>query len=263
MAPRVAATLPCRSESTRLYGKPLQQVGERPILEHLVAQLERVDAIDEIVLAIGDAPSKRSYVDFATTHGLEYVVGSTERVLDRLIDAAEAVAADTVVRTTTENPVVYWENLTELVESHTRAGADFSVTRDLPHGVPVEVVSIDALRTARDEGEQRHRGEASTSYITENPGSFTIQTADPPAVLRRPEIRVTVDNPCDLQFVRAVYERLPDESEPLSLFDVVDVIDEHPALLDINGHKPDGTDEAVRSGAPIRYGTDRSRDSRT
>lgn len=251
MDERVVATLACRSESTRLYGKPLQRIGDDHVLGRLLDQLERVDALDEIVLAISDSPSQSSYVAVAESRDLEYVVGPTEDVLGRLIQAANAVDGDVVVRTTTENPFVYWENLDDLV----REDADLSVTRNLPHGAPIEVVSLAALEESHERGQPRHRSEHCTSYITEHPETFTIRTVDPPERLARPDVRVTVDNPCDLIFVREVYDRLAAEPDEIRLEDVVDVLEHEPELLEINDHKPDGTDPAVVESAPFRYGS--------
>jgi len=73
---KVAATLACRSESSRMYGKPLQPVGDRPIIQHLIDRLRKVRSIDEIVLAISEGPSHAAYVDYANREGLKYVIGS-------------------------------------------------------------------------------------------------------------------------------------------------------------------------------------------
>ena len=49
---RVVAALACRAGGSRLYGKPVQRIGDRTILEYLVARLASVPRIDQIVLAI-------------------------------------------------------------------------------------------------------------------------------------------------------------------------------------------------------------------
>ena len=51
--------------------------------------------------------------------------------------AADAAGADIAIRTTTENPYVYWENMETLVREHLELGMDLTVTEKLPLGAIV------------------------------------------------------------------------------------------------------------------------------
>ncbi|WP_324759594.1 N-acetylneuraminate synthase family protein [Haloarcula sp. GH36] len=240
----VAATLACRAESTRLYGKPLQLVGEKSILAHQIAQLREVDAIDEIVLAVSDTPSKTAFEEFAADFDLEYVVGDEVNVLGRVIAAGKSVDADIAVRVTTENPFIYHEGIDEQIETTIRKDADLTVPRNLPLGSFAEVISMRALERAHKLGDDRHRSELVTSFITENPESFDIVGMTPPEALNRPDVRLTVDNPCDLILVRNIWEQVSNHSDPYNLESVLDYYDSKD-FDSINEEKPDGTDDAV------------------
>lgn len=231
---KTVATLACRAESSRLYGKPLQPLGDRPILQHLVDRLRRVQRLDEIVLAISDGPSRGAFVDFAERERLRWIAGDERDVLSRLIAAAECAHADIVLRTTTENPYVYWENLDELVELHLANGADLSVTAPLPVGSLVEVVGLDALRASHRLGEDRHRSELCTLFIAENPDSFTIQKIEPPESVQRPHYRLTVDTPRDLILVREVWRALHRDGYLIPLEEICRYLDDHPELAGSN-----------------------------
>lgn len=241
---KVAATLACRAESDRLYGKPLQKIGEKSILSHQISQLRRVEAIDEIVLAISDTPSKSVFVEFAETRDLSYVVGDEDDVLGRIIRASNAVNTDLAVRTTTENPFIYQKAIGEQVEQSIAKNADLVVTRNLPLGAFAEVVSVSALERAHDLGEDRHRSELVTSFITENPGSFKIVGIEPPETLNRPDVRLTVDNPCDLILVRRIWKHVSNQKDPYNLESILESYDVN-SLKEINSGKPDGDDKEV------------------
>ena len=231
---KVAATLACRAESTRLYGKPMQLVGGRPIMELLIEQLRQVKSIDEIVLAISEGPSRLIFIDYAEKHRLPYVVGPEKDVLKRLIMAGEKVGADIAVRTTTENPYTYWQNLDELIRLHVENNADLTVTEGLPLGTLIEVISMDALRRSHKHGEDRHRSELCSLFIAENPDIFTIQKVEGPKKLQRPEFRLTVDTPYDLILVRTLWDALHKEGRLITLEEIVDYLDAHPDLAKIN-----------------------------
>jgi len=231
---KVAATLACRAESTRLYGKPMQLVGARPIIQHLVDRLRQAKSIDEIVLAISDGPSSSVFVDFAEKQGLRYVVGPEKDVLGRLIMAADSVQADIVLRTTTENPYIYYENIDDLIRMHIENNADLTVTEKLPLGAFLEVITLNSLKTAHMYGEDRHRSEFCTLFIAENPDIFTIQKILPPQKLQRPEIRLTVDTPYDLILVRTIWDALNKGGHIITIEEIIDYLDLHPDIAGIN-----------------------------
>lgn len=231
---KVVATLACRAESTRLFAKPLQRVGNSTILDRVVAYLREATLIDEIVLAISNGPSSALFIEFSEANHLRYVLGDEKDVLGRLILAGEQVRADICIRTTTENPFIYTENLDELIRLHIENNADLSVTEQLPLGSLVEVIALSALQRSHAQGEDRHRSELCTLFIAENPESFTIQRIDPPEALRRPKVRLTVDTPEDLILVRKVIEALEPDGKRARVAEVVAFLDENPEIAKIN-----------------------------
>jgi sialic acid synthase SpsE/spore coat polysaccharide biosynthesis protein SpsF (cytidylyltransferase family) len=249
---KVVATLACRSESTRLYGKPLQLVGEKPILEHQIDRLRRVESIDEIVLAISDSPSKKAFVDFAENQCLSYVTGSEEDVLYRLISAGRMANADIVVRSMTENPFIYWQQIDDLITTLKDNNLDLTCGFKLPLGAFVEVISLSALELSHQHGDNHHRSELCSQFILDNPHSFDIASLKPAEELCRPDIRLTVDNPDDLQLVREVSDRLSTE-ELLSLKNIVRCIDEN-NLNNINSSRPDGNTSLTKTNSYHVYG---------
>ena len=240
----VAATLACRAESTRLYGKPLQMIGEKPILEHQISQLRDVSGIDEIILAISDTPSQSAFIEFANSHDLSYVVGDEVDVLGRVIDAGDAVDADILVRNTTENPFIYQDVIDTQIEHAIVENADLIICRNLPLGSSTEVISARALKQAHEFGDDRHRSELVTTFITENPDSFDIIGIESPEAVARPDVRLTVDNPCDLILTRKLWDHVSETNNPYDLERLLTVYDEHD-LASINDSKPDGTTEDV------------------
>ena len=231
---RVVAVIACRLNSTRLYGKPMQLVGEHPILFHLIERLRQAKAIDEIVLAISDAPGQEVFVDFAGKNDLRYVVGSDRDVLQRLIEAGEMAGAGTIVRHTSDNPFVYWENLDELIATHIRENSDLTVTEHLPIGAYVEILSLDALKTSHRHGDERHRSELCDLFIVERPEQFKIFRVPAPAEVAKPSYRLTVDTPEDLVLVRRVWAALQSPGKLISIEDIVRYLDTHPEVASLN-----------------------------
>ncbi|MCB2211507.1 hypothetical protein KQI52_05290 [bacterium] len=223
---KTCAAIACRAYSTRLFGKPLQLVGDRPILTHLLDQMKQAKRLDEIVLAISEGPDSGLFIEYAREHGYKYVVGAGRDVQYRLIMAAESVGADVILRNTSENPFIYWENIDEIIERHIANGNDFTVTEKLPIAAFVEVVSTAALKRAHDLGDERTRSELVMLYIAEHPDQFKIDRVAPPADLARPEIRFAVDDPMDLLMIRKMWDAVNNGRKFVPLKELIDYWDQ-------------------------------------
>ena len=236
---KVVATLACRVQSKRLYAKPLQLIdidNEITILEYLVGFLKTCKGIDEIVLAISEGVENHSFEMLAQKMGLRYVIGPELDVQQRLIMAAEKGAGNIVYRVTTECPFIYMDTFEKILEIHIRNRAALTVIEGLPEGTYYEIISLSALKAAHDQGEERHRSELCTLYMFENPDKFFMQRLrlESPK-LERPDIRLTVDYPEDLIVVREIYKALKKSGEYIKIADIIDYMDAHPKLKELNG----------------------------
>ncbi len=224
---KTCAAIACRAYSTRLFGKPLQPVGDRAILTHLLDQLKQATKLDEIVLAISEGPDAGLFIEYANEHGYKYVVGAGRDVQYRLIMAAEKVGADVILRSTSENPFIYWENLDECITHHIENGNDFTVTEKLPIAAFVEIVSTEALKRAHDLGDERTRSELCTVFIAEHQDLFKVERVVPPSELARPDIRFAVDDPMDLIMIRRIWDDLNQGRKFIPLEEIVRYWDAH------------------------------------
>jgi len=228
---KIAAVIACRIESTRLYGKPLQLVGGKPILEHIVDQLRNCKLIDTIVLAISDRKRNEKFVEFANQHGLKYVLGDDIDVLQRLIMGAEFVNANTVVRVTSEDPIKYWKGIDDAIKQHTSLKADYTeCISKLPEGTGFEIIQLDALKKSHKDGHKKHKSELVTLFINENRRKFKINSFDVPKQLQKSDVRLTVDNPEDLFFVRKLWENNPNSRKIPTILQVLELLDNVPEI---------------------------------
>lgn len=231
---RVVAVLLCRVQSTRLYGKPLQLIGPKTILEHLIDQLRTVREIDDVILAISEEEANRPFIELAAKAGVDWVMGDQQDGLARMILAGEKASADVVVRFTTECPYIYVENLGEMIRRHIQEEADLTVCENLPDGTYGEIIALDALRRSHQAGEDRHRSAWVSLYIFEHPEQFKILRLLPPEPLRRPDLRITVDYPEDLVVCRAIYEVLGKSGEWIRVEDIIRFLDANPEIKRLN-----------------------------
>ena len=231
---KVATVLACRAESSRLYAKPMQNIGNKPILGHIIERFKQVSKIDDIVLAISKGPASGVFVAVAEEFDLPYVIGDEKDVLARVIKGAELVNADIVVRHTTENPFIYYEVLDELIQRHIEKQSDLTVIRNMPIGTFSEICTLEALKKSHEHGEDHHRSELVTLYINEHPEVFNIDYIEPPEHLNRPEYRLTIDTAWDLVLALNIWENIGSEDSILPVEEILKYLDQNTELAKIN-----------------------------
>jgi spore coat polysaccharide biosynthesis protein SpsF len=227
-----------RMASSRCPGKALAPLAGRPLLEVLLDRMAAVRGVDGVVLATSVRPENDPLVDVARRAVFEVFRGDEEDVLRRHVDCARALGADHVVRVTGDNPLTDVETVESLVASHRREAADYTyVPGDaLLMGILSEVVSRAALERSWERGEARHRSELMTLYIKEHPQEFAIVTAELPPGLYRPEYRLTVDEPEDVQLMQEIFSRLAAPGRRVTTREAIALLDREPALAHINAH---------------------------
>jgi spore coat polysaccharide biosynthesis protein SpsF len=194
--------LQARLGSARLPGKVLAPLAGRPILSHCIARLRRSGF--RLVVATTTEPEDDAVAAEAWRHGVDVLRGPEHDVLARFLLAAERVESPVIIRATGDNPLVDFDAPARVVRTLNARAADYVVEIDLPVGGAVEAVRTDALRTAGAEAKDPYDREHVTPYVRRNRQRFAVVESSAPPALRRPDLRVTIDTPSDLEFVRGL-----------------------------------------------------------
>jgi spore coat polysaccharide biosynthesis protein SpsF len=231
---RTVAIIQARMGSTRLPGKVLLPLLDEPLLAHVVRRVSRARSVDATVVATTMLPADDVIVELGRRQGWIVERGSENDLLDRYLRAAQAHAAEIVVRVTSDCPLIDPTLIDDVVDAFRAGRADYASNtlppRTYPRGLDVEVISMDALeRAARDDHDPAWR-EHATPYIYRHPDQFRLLRVAGPE--DHGELRWTVDTPEDLAFVRRIFAALPDDS--FGWRAVLDLLAAHPDWADIN-----------------------------
>ena len=236
MTRKLVAAIACRNQGSRLYGKPIQNLDVESgirILDNIVDCLGTIECIDEIVLGISEGVENEVFKRIADEKGLRFVVGDEIDVLGRLVDGGKLAGATDIFRVTSESPFPYFD----MVESHWQRlqseKADAIFVDEIIDGCNFEIISLEALKTSHEKGEDRHRSELCTLYIRENISDFNVIKCTPPDELIRKDLRLTVDNPEDLVICRAIYGVFREQAPLIKVADIVKFLDANPELIQL------------------------------
>jgi spore coat polysaccharide biosynthesis protein SpsF len=235
MKRKLVAAIACRNQGSRLYGKPLQNLdvgGGVRILDNIVACLQTIESIDEIIIGISEGVENEVYKNIADERGLRYIIGDQIDVLSRLIQCGKLAGATDIFRATSESPFIYFEPVEDIWARHIEKNADATFMDDVIDGCGIQIIALKALEESHARGEKKHRSELCTLYIREHFQDFKVIRMEPTKELIRKDLRLTVDNPEDLAVCRIVYGAFKDVAPRIPVSEIVKFLDANPKLIE-------------------------------
>jgi spore coat polysaccharide biosynthesis protein SpsF (cytidylyltransferase family) len=231
MSTRVVAVVQARASSQRFPQKVLADVEGLPLLARLLRRVRASGECAAVAVATSIREDDDAVVRVAAGEDAEVIRGPLDDVLERYRLAAEALAADAVVRITGDCPLVDAHVVDEVVRRFRESSADYVsnvAPPTYPDGLDVEVISRSALDRAAREAALPSEREHVTVYIAEHSESFRSKnvTHDPDLSA----MRWTVDYPDDLQFVRAVFRAFRGREDAFVMEDVLEALGRDPRL---------------------------------
>ena len=181
----------------------------RPMLGYLLEGLMHCQCIDGVVLATSADRSDDAVAAFAQASGVRCHRGQLEDVASRLLDAADAVRADALIRLNGDSPLLDPALVDRGVDLFRSEPADLVsnvVQRTFPKGQSVEVLSRDALARAVAAMTTAYEREHVTPHFYSNAADYVIRSFS--AARPRPDVQLSVDDEDDFVRCEAILESL-------------------------------------------------------
>ncbi len=256
---KTVAIIQARMASTRLPGKIMMDLAGKPLLEQVVRRAQRAKPIDLVVVATSDRQADDVVAQFCLGSGIACFRGSEDDVLDRFYQTAKHFDANIIVRLTADCPLLDPDVVDQVIRFFESGRYDYVSNffwLSYPDGLDSEVFSWQTLERAWKEANLKSEREHVTPYIWKQPNLFRLGNVKNDLDLSA--LRWTVDEPCDLEFVRQVYGYLSDRPS-FGIADVLEVLREHPDLNDINqgirrneGYAKSLQEDSAAGGAEVK-----------
>jgi spore coat polysaccharide biosynthesis protein SpsF len=234
MVNNMAVFLSARNKATRLPGKELIEIHGKTVIGHLISRLKRAKQPGGIVLCTSTHSDDRILVDLAQQYEIEAFCGSEDDKLVRYRDAARKYGVNNIAVVDGDDlfcePLIIDATLAELAQGE----ADYVMVKELPLGAACFGVTRAALEKVC-ELKQEQDTEVWGGYFTET-GLFTCKLLEAKnLMLKRPDLRLTLDYPEDLQLFEAIFDRLdPNGASYFALQAIIEVIEKEPELARLN-----------------------------
>lgn len=221
--------------STRLPGKVLAELQGEPMLSHIVNRVRRARLVNKVVVATSEAAPDDQIAALCERKNIALFRGNEADVLDRYYHAAKEHAASTLVRITGDCPLVDPGIIDRVITAYLEDGCDYAsntLVCSYPDGLDTEVFSFAALETAWRDARRAADREHVTPYLRTSK-RFRLRNVKCELGRSLRHMRWTVDEPRDLEFVRAVYARLA-ERKNFVWRDVLQLLDAEPNVARVN-----------------------------
>ena len=239
----ITAIIQARMTSTRLPGKVLMEVSEKPLLQHQLERLKKAKLLSQIVVAVTTQSADDSIEVLCDKLGIACFRGSEQDVLERYYLCAQKYNAEHIVRITADCPLIDPEVVDKVVgyyKIHYPQYAYVSNTleRTYPRGLDTEIFSFDTLQQAYKQGVKPEEREHVTVYMYKPGSPFTI--AQVKNEIDWSHHRWTVDTPQDFELIRNLIESFKDRLGEVTMAECIALLQEKAEWMQLNANIEEG-----------------------
>lgn len=237
----VVATIQARVGSTRLPGKVLKKINDKPMLLYQIERVRRSRLLDDIVVATSTNPLDNAIVELCRNNGVRCFRGSENDVLSRIASAIQEFNIDIHVELFGDCPLPDAHLIDEVIGYYLKFRNTYdyvsnSIKTTYPPGQEVAVYRGSALLEAdavvsKSDPLREH----CSLNITRLNDRFRICNLEAPPYYHYPDIYLEVDTPEDLEFISLVIDNFARAGYGyFSLAQILDFINRNKELTDIN-----------------------------
>lgn len=237
MGKNIICIIQARLKSTRLPGKVLLPLANKPVIEHVFNQLSFSKILKKIVLATSTEKSDDPLEKWAKKNKKEFFRGSLNNVLERYYLAAKKFESEIIVRITADCPLIDPTIVDLTINKFIDGQYDYfsnTLNPTFPDGLDTEVFSFSTLEKAFINSKLKSELEHVTPYIKNNPQFFKIGNLS--SEINYEKYRWTIDNNEDYELLKIIFDNLSREGNFVYWKDVIKFLQFNTSLSHINKH---------------------------
>lgn len=230
----IGCIIQARMSSSRLPGKVMMKMDKKnTVLDYVIKQLSSSKSINKIIVATTVSEEDNIIENHIRDLSIDCFRGDKLDVLDRYYQCAKSYSVSTIVRVTSDCPLIDPVVVDDAIYRFQSGSYDYvtnSLDRTYPYGTDVEVFSFPILETCWKNAKKLSEREHVTSYIYNNKNKFKI------FMMRYNQdfskLKLAVDREKDLQLVRMIAQQI--KHRPILLNDIATLVEKNFQLFSIN-----------------------------
>jgi spore coat polysaccharide biosynthesis protein SpsF len=229
----IGVIIQARMNSSRLPGKVMKKLNNKPMLNYVLEQIRFSKLVKKIIVATTHSKNDDLIYEYVKKKGINIFRGKSKDVLDRYFQCAKKFQLDTIVRITSDCPLIDPEIIDLVIKNYMQGDFDYisnNKPRTFPYGMDVEVFSFKSLKKAWVEASLPSEREHVTPYIYKNLKKFKIKNIKQKKNFSK--IRITVDRQNDFELIKNIVNNV--KSNPILMKDIIELYHKNQELFKIN-----------------------------
>lgn len=222
-----------RVNSSRLPNKIFLEAAQKPFLHYHINRLKKTGL--PIIVATTNDGSEEPIVDFCSKNNLPFFRGDEQDVLKRFYECAKEFKLTTIIRVTSDCPLIDGEIITKGLQAYRRSGDHTyysnAIVRTYPRGMDYEIFSFtlleEAFKNATDMADKEHV----TPFIWKN-RSGHVKLKHDTCKENNSNFRITLDTEEDRLLITKLIEE--HHAEKIDCGSIVKILKNNSDLAAIN-----------------------------
>lgn len=227
---KAIAVVQARMGSVRLPGKVLMPIAGIPAIDLLLQRLRNAKSISKIIVATSTSQKDDILAEHLKKNGVSLFRGEEFDVLSRFVNVSSVLEPNVIVRITGDCPFTDPTLVDSVVGTLAAQGLDYCSNVEpptFPHGMDVEAFTPWILNWTKDHVESQRAKEHVTTLMRE---TASIRKGNLSSGGEYSHIRVTLDNPEDLEVMRNVANAVTNVVD-FGWSEIVDIHRKNPELF--------------------------------
>ncbi len=235
---KISLIIEARLGSKRLPNKIVYRIKKYLFLEYLIKRLKLSKNINEIIIATTKLSQDNKIIQIAKKNKIKFYRGSEQNVLKRVIDTAKHFKCKTIVRVTSDCPIIDTNIIDQAVQMFKFNECDYlsnALIRSYPDGMDIEIFKLKTLIKSYKIAKSKKSKEWITWSIRKNPKIFKHVNMISPPQLYWPELCLTLDEFDDYLLLKKIILHFKERLN-FTCYDVINLLKSKKEWLKINKH---------------------------
>ncbi|MBP8016740.1 glycosyltransferase family protein [Candidatus Gracilibacteria bacterium] len=233
----IITTIQVRMGSTRLPGKVLKNVMDKPILLYMIERLKMSKYIDDIIIATSTNKLDDQLENFAKINNLKCYRGSEDDVLERVSETLLKFKVQIHVELCGDCVIPDPQIIDSMIEFYLKENYDVvtnSIKTTFPPGLETSIYKANLLiEQSKILTEPKYREHTALAF-KEFPSKYKVKNIEAPMELYYPEIYLELDTEEDFKVIKNIYENLYPKNPDFTTLDVIDYMLKNKSIREIN-----------------------------
>ena len=235
---RIATIIECRMGSSRLPGKVLLPILNKPALLLLIERIKKITPSTKIILATTTNKKDDTIVNLAKKNKIEFFRGSEKNVFKRVVDTAKCFDVDIINSVCGDcmflDPKLVSYALKKFLKLNIENQVDILTYDRLPHGFDCTIVNAKKLISSYKFAKTSLEKDNPTFVMRKNPKKYKKFSLIAKKELRDDNLSLALDFWEDYMLISLIYQRLYRKHKIFDINQTLSFLKKNPGLKKIN-----------------------------